>query len=231
MPKLNLPRGGGSYTPFVKYNAKQGKFFAKFEALDDEEIQLVSPRFYIDLENIKTGWLFFSPTGPPVKHFDSLGGESAMPNDGNAYKRGFEVRIAGVDKIEQARNAILGVREWCSNAGVVIDAIMTLNDEYDGLIGNNPGKVPFYQFTGAEKIQSRHGPIFMPTFELKGWQEREKTPFPAVAAPVDLTDQYAGQDADYPGKDPGPSSPPLEAYEGQGDPSNDPGFDDSDLPF
>ena len=230
MPNLNLPRGG-SYTPFIKYNAKQGRIFAKFESLNNEEIELVNPRFFIDMENIKTGWIFFGQTGAPIKHFDPPAGRQAMPQDGNAYKEGFEVMVAGVDKIEKARGALLGVREWCANAGVVIDAIMAMNEEYDSLIGDHPEQIPFYQFTGTNKITTQYGPIFEPVFELKGWQEREKTPFPAVAAPVDLTDQYAGQDADYPGKDPGPSSPPLEAYEGQGDPSNDPGFDNSDLPF
>ena len=51
---LNLSTGG-DFSPFLKYNAKAGRWFVRGENGTDVEIE--HPRFAIDLENIRQGWL------------------------------------------------------------------------------------------------------------------------------------------------------------------------------
>ncbi len=64
---LNIVSQGGDFDPFVKYNAKAGRWYVK---KDEHEIEVQNPTFIADFDNIKTGWLYFRAGTAPERIFD-----------------------------------------------------------------------------------------------------------------------------------------------------------------
>ena len=48
---LNLTVNEGDFTPFIKYNAKAGRWYAKFEG-QASEVEIINPRLLFDMLNI-----------------------------------------------------------------------------------------------------------------------------------------------------------------------------------
>ena len=79
----------GSIKPYVKFNAKADKWFAKGE---NGDVEIARPTFIADLPNIATGWLRFLEGQAPERVMDtSL--DRAAPNPGNGFKRGFMLAV------------------------------------------------------------------------------------------------------------------------------------------
>ena len=55
---LNLSVGDGDFTPFMKYNAKAGRFYVRPDGAT-EETEIINPILAFDMANIKTGWLYY----------------------------------------------------------------------------------------------------------------------------------------------------------------------------
>lgn len=184
---LNLSTGG-DFTPFIKYNAKAGRWFVRNEAGNDVEVP--NPRFAIDMENIKTGWIHFSQTGAPEFVWDVNGERQARP--GNQYKDGFEVDLYGADKVETIGTNV-GWRQWTSNAGAAKTAMLKIYTEWEN--AKQPGKLPIFQCTGITVIPSQYGDNYEPNFVLQSWVEREQLPGKPVPTPQP--------------KEPNPTMPPV----------------------
>ena len=79
----------GSIKPYVKFNAKADKWFAKGETGD---VEIGRPTFVADLANIATGWLRFREGQAPERLIDpSL--ERAAPCPDEGFKRGFVLAV------------------------------------------------------------------------------------------------------------------------------------------
>ena len=171
---LNLSVGDGDFTPYLKYNAKAGRFYAKVEGRT-EEIEVEKPRLAFDMENIKTGWLFYQEGAGPEKVWDPSRTEAApRPKGPQKWKRGFEVNVIGNDNIPSVGK--LGLREFSSTAGNVITAILQMYEVYEAEVAANPGKVPFFACIGVRPVAGHYGTNYEPLFQLKGWVERAKVP-------------------------------------------------------
>ena len=130
---LNLSTGG-DFSPFLKYNAKAGRWFVRGDNGNDVEIQ--SPRFAIDLENIRTGWINFPPASPPSFVWDVDGVRASRP-EGN-FKDGFEVYIMGTEPQAALAGKALGVRQWMSNANAAKTGILKLHEQFETVRQQNP---------------------------------------------------------------------------------------------
>ena len=64
---MSLDIGSGSSRPYVKYNAKAGRWYIRGES-DDVEIQ--PPTFIIDFDNIVSGWFLFREGQAPDRALD-----------------------------------------------------------------------------------------------------------------------------------------------------------------
>lgn len=171
---LNLSVGDGEYTPYLKYNAKAGRFYVK-GADGGPEIEVEKPRLAFDMENIKTGWIFYQEGGGPEKVWDLSQTEMApRPAGPKKWKRGFEVMVVGADNIPGVGK--LGIREFSSTAGNVIAAILQMYAAYEADAGQNPGKVPFYICTGVKPINGAYGVNYEPLFSIHSWIDRAKVP-------------------------------------------------------
>jgi hypothetical protein len=172
---LNLSVGEGDFTPYLKYNAKAGRFYVKPEGAT-EEVEIVNPFLAIDMANIKTGWLYYAEGSGPEKVWDPSSSQMApRPPGPKKFKRGFEVMVYG-NAIVPSTNKMLGLREFSSTAGNVISAILRMYAEYEAGAANNPGCVPAYTCNGVKPINGAYGVNYEPLFELRQWVPRAKIP-------------------------------------------------------
>lgn len=172
---LNLTVGDGDFTPYIKYNAKAGRFYLKAEGAT-EEVEVSNPLLAFDMANIRTGWLFYQEGAGPQKVWDpSPSVQAAKPPGPQKWKRGFEVMVFGHAIIPGSQHKI-GMREFSSTAGNVISAIIRMHAEYEAAMGENAGKVPVFGCNGVKPINGAYGTNYEPLFFLKTWVDRTKVP-------------------------------------------------------
>lgn len=189
---LNLSVGDADFTPYLKYNAKAGRFYAKADGIP-EEIEIVNPVLAIDMANIKTGWLFYAEGSGPEKVWDPSPAEAApKPRDPRKFKRGFEVMVFGNGIIPRTTHK-LGLREMSSTAANVISAILRMHADYEAGKDANRDCVPIFACEGVKPINGAYGVNYEPMFALKGWVPRSRVPAfdeHVTAAPVPVPATY-----------------------------------------
>lgn len=170
---LNLSVSEGDFTPYIKYNAKAGRWYVKPEGAT-EEVEVVNPALAFDMANIKTGWLFYAEGSGPEKIWDPSPSQmAAKPSGPKKFKRGFEVMVYGNVMVAGKK---LGLREFSSTAGNVIGAILRMYAEYEDGLAQNTGKVPVFVCTGVKPINGAYGTNYEPQFNLQTWIDRSRVP-------------------------------------------------------
>lgn len=164
MAFMNNTASGGDFTVFVKYNAKAGRFYTKKDEPDAEEFEVKDMTAVFDMDGIQTGWFLFAPGVAPVKHMDPSLSEPA-PSPGDGFKRGFQLNLF-------SEKNLLGLREFSSTAGAVIDAMNELHDHWLADKDKNAGKVPVVKCVGVSPITNKHGTNYKPQFEIVKWTDR-----------------------------------------------------------
>lgn len=156
--------GEGSFKVYVKYNAKAGRWYTKKDEKDAPEFEVTNMTAIFDMDNLRTGWFLFAAGTAPVKQYDpSLTEAAAKPGDG--FKKGFEL-----DLYSEAN--LLGVREFASTAGVVIEAMNELHDNWLATKDANPGKLPVVKCAGVHAVVGSHGTNYKPQLEIVAWADR-----------------------------------------------------------
>ena len=171
---LNLSTAEGDFTPYLKYNAKAGRFYVRPQGAT-QDMEVSGPRLAFDMKNIKTGWLFYNEGSGPEKVWDPSSTQMApRPAGPRKFKRGFEVMVFGGDDIPGVGR--LGLREFSSTASNSIAAILKMYDLYERDAPKNPGKVPFFKCSRVIPINGAYGTNYEPEFALINWVERAKIP-------------------------------------------------------
>lgn len=172
MKDLNLSTGGDS-SPYIKYNAKAGRWFVRNHEGKDIEVQ--NPRFAIELENFKTGWISFPAGSPPSFIWDEQGVRAPRPEGGD-YKEGFEVWVMGTDPQPALGGAPIGVRQWTATAYAAKAGVTALNGLYEQHKGDNPDKMPVVRMVSVNVIKGDYGDNYEPVFQIESWVERSRIP-------------------------------------------------------
>ena len=151
----------GSFVPYAKYNAKSGRWYTR---KDEQEVEVSSPVFVIDFDNIKTGWFLFMEGQAPSVVFDaSLTQVAPKPSD--MHKRGFQVRLFS--------NAHFGgVAEFTANSMHTCNAVNDLYTQYEKDLPKNAGKLPVVAFKGVEATKDKFGTNYKPLFVIEEWVYR-----------------------------------------------------------
>lgn len=171
---LNLSTSDGDFTPYIKYNAKAGRFYVRPQGAA-EDVEVSNPRLAFDFENIRTGWLYYAEGSGPEKIWDpSPSQAAARPAGPKKFKRGFEVMVFGGDDLPGIGK--LGLREFSSTAANVITSILKMYAAYEAGAKANPGKVPFFKCAKVIPVQGAYGTNYEPDFALVGWVDRAKMP-------------------------------------------------------
>jgi hypothetical protein len=153
--------GDGEFVPYVKYNAKAGRWFFRNEG-HVEELEIVAPTFHIDMAHIETGWIFYASGQAPIRVADPGPGQMAeKPAGGLAYKRGFWVKVW---------SSQTGVREFSSCAAAVIGPICEMYNLFEAQSAAHPGQVMVCQCVRVAPVKGKKDTNYAPVFELKGWQ-------------------------------------------------------------
>lgn len=172
---LNLTVGDADFTPFMKYNAKAGRFYIRPDGAT-EEVEIVNPVLAFDMANIRTGWIFYAEGSGPEKVWDPSPTQmAAKPNGPRKFKRGFEVMVFGNGTIPRTTQKI-GLREFSSTATNVITAILNMHAAFEAGLAANKDKVPVFACEGVKPVAGSYGTNYEPLFALKGWVERSRVP-------------------------------------------------------
>jgi hypothetical protein len=156
--------GEGGFKVFVSYNAKAGRWYTKEDRQEAEQFEVTNMTAVFDMDNLRIGWFLFAPGVAPVKQFDpSLSEPSPKPADG--FKKGFELDVF-------SEKNLLGVREFSSTAGIVIDAMNDLYDHWLTDKASNPGKLPVVKCVGVTPVTNKHGTNYKPQLEIVSWVDR-----------------------------------------------------------
>jgi hypothetical protein len=158
----------GSVSPYVKFNAKADKWFAKGETGD---VEIARPTFIADLPNIRTGWLRFLEGQAPERMMDSSL-DRAAPSPGNGFKRGFVLAV-------YSQNFFGGLAELSSASIHMGNAVREAYAAFEAERGSHPGQVPVIACTGSEPMKDRYGTNYRPKLEIVKWVDR----------PAELPDQ------------------------------------------
>jgi hypothetical protein len=172
---LNLSTSEGEFAPYIKYNAKAGRFYIRPDG-GTEDVEISNPVLAFDMANIKTGWIYFAEGTGPEKVWDPSNDHPApKPPGPKKFKRGFEVQTFSNALIPGTKQKI-GLREFSSTAGNVISAIVEMYAEFEAGAVANKGKVPAFHCTGVKPVAGAFGTNYEPLFELKQWVERSRIP-------------------------------------------------------
>jgi len=197
----NTTGGEGGFTPFLKYNAKAGRWYTKKDEPDAVEFEVGNMTAIFDMDNLQTGWFLFAAGVAPAKTMDPSLSEAA-PKPGDNFKRGFQLEV-------YSEANLLGKREFSSTAGSVIEAMNDLHDHWLAGKGANAGKLPVVKCVGVLPVTSKHGTNYKPQLEIVQWADRPaampgtlatSTAAPAQAAPPPAA--KAAQHAPPPGAAP-----------------------------
>lgn len=162
---MNSTSGGeGGFKVFVSYNAKAGRWYTKEDKPDAEQFEVTNMTAVFDMENLRIGWFLFAPSTAPVKQFDPSLSEP-QPKPGEGFKKGFELDVF-------SEKNLLGVREFSSTAGIVIDAMNDLYDHWVADKASNPGKLPVVKCVGVTPVTNKHGTNYKPQLEIVSWADR-----------------------------------------------------------
>ncbi len=161
---MSVPSPGGYFKVFVSYNAKAGRWYTKNDGKDEPMFEVTDMTAVFDMPGLETGWFKFSSGVAPEKVMDPSLAEAA-PNPGADFKRGFQIDL-------YSEKNLMGLREFSSTAGIVIEAMNNLYDLWMAAPENASGKLPVVRCSGVLPISNKHGTNYQPTFEIVGWTDR-----------------------------------------------------------
>jgi len=173
--------GGGDIVPFVKYDARAGRFFRNDRTQDtsgnysNAAVDITSNfKAVLDLENIEVGYLRFAAGSAPEFQLVKLGQPMpAKPADAK-WKQGVRIMM----KLHASCGG--DIRETSSNAAAFLKGIDELHTTYQAQAAANPGKLPIVTLKTTIPVTSGSGDKkstnYQPVFEIVGW----------AARPVDL---------------------------------------------
>lgn len=171
---MQSPTSGEDFKVYVAFNAKAGRWYTKEDKQDAELFEVKDLTAVFDFEALQTGWFLFAPGVAPVKQLNpTLTANTPRPGDG--FKQGFQLNLF-------SNKNLLGVREFASTAGVVIDSMNELYDLYAAAPERKEGKLPVVRCVDAKPIVGAHGTNYSPIFQIMDWVERP--PELATASPA-----------------------------------------------
>ena len=157
-------KSSGSFNPFIKYDAKAGRWGAK----RGDDIVDVTQGFnaVFDIGGCQLGWLIFANGQGPqeVLQHNSMGFPPQPAGD--KWQQGFKCLVALPPSLGG------GIYDWSSNASVTTEAFDEMHSAYMEGAAQHPGKLPVFAMTGVKAIKGAKATNYKPLMELKAWVDR-----------------------------------------------------------
>lgn len=138
----------GEIKPFIKYNAKAGRWF-----VGEDELPL-PVRLVADFQNLHTGWFRFSEGMAPERVLDpALDNQAPKPDQG--FKRGFILTVLSKQH---------GALEFSSASFHTLSAIADVFNEWEN---GDTTKLPIIECSGVTAMKDKFGTNYKPSFKIK----------------------------------------------------------------
>lgn len=188
MSAFGLKGGGPGIRPYIKYNAKSGRFYRvdRKQTMDgwaSEEIDITDGfRVAFDFTTLQAGYIRYTAQGPEykLKPYPYRGDAPEMPEDTDEegkllFKPGFKVNVVLEDGEE---------REFSSTAGAVVASVAELHEAYEAEIphGASPPDLPIVELDGRPKADKRAYGNFAIKFKIVGWMAGSDVGSPGAGA-------------------------------------------------
>jgi hypothetical protein len=167
---------GGDIVPFVKYDARAGRFFRNDRtetngAYSNNPVDITSTfKAVMDLEHIEVGYLKFAAGSAPEYLLVKLGDPMPQKPGDAKWKQGARVMM----KLHQSCGG--DIRETTSNAAAFLKGIDELHTAYEAGKAANPGKLPIVVLKTTIPVTSGSGDKkstnYQPVFDIAGWAPR-----------------------------------------------------------
>lgn len=173
---LNMDAGGGDFTPWLKYDARAGRWFRKGDRDKGEAGPVdVTNNFsaVFDMATIEVGWIDFPTGAAPVLITQPISQGIPQRPTGGTFKQGFRMRAA----LPAALGG--GVYEVAASAKAVIGAIDALHTLYQAAPEAAQGKLPVVSMTGTTMIETTTpkgtNRNYAPVLAITSWVARPAT--------------------------------------------------------
>lgn len=180
---LYTPPQTGDFVPYVKYNAKAGRWYVK---KDGAEAEVQNPVFVADFANAKKAWMWFQEgQAPNVVYFDTL--DSQIPQPSPNHKLGVSMMLF-------SKAMFGGVVKLESNSINTCKALGGLFDLYSDAPESKAGKLPVVKVTGANPVKGNYGTNYEPVFAIEKWVPRpsefDEAKSPAAQPPASAASEF-----------------------------------------
>lgn len=197
---LSIEAGGGDFTPWLKYDARAGRWFRKGDRDKGEQGPVdVTNNFsaVFDLATIEVGWIDFPTGSAPIMITQPISAGIPQRPVGGQFKQGFRMRAALPPGLGG------GVYEVAASAKAFIAGIDALHTAYQNAPEAKHGKLPVVVMTGTIMIETttpkgtnrNYGPVLqidrwidrpasMPAQGFHSASVAPSTPAPAAAPPA-----------------------------------------------
>lgn len=167
---------GGDIIPFVKYDARAGRFFRNDRSesngqYSNEAVDITNTfKAVVDMENVEVGYIKFGTGAAPEFVLVRLG--DPMPH------RPADIGFKQGARLMMKLHASCGgdIREISGNAASFLKGVDELHDAYTQGKAANPGKLPVVVLKSTIPITSGSGQKkstnYQPVFEISGWAPR-----------------------------------------------------------
>lgn len=168
--------GGGDIVPFVKYDARAGKFFRRDRTeqggqyvSNDEDITQ-SFKAVVDLENVEVGFMKFGAGSAPEMLLVKLGDPMPHKPADAGFKQGARLMM----KLHASCGG--DIRECSSSAAAFLKGIDDLHTQYEATKGQHAGQLPVIVLKTTQQIVSGSGAKkstnYQPVFDIVAWVPR-----------------------------------------------------------
>lgn len=169
--------GGGDIVPFVKFDARAGRFFRRDRTQDSagqytsNDVDITSTfKAIIDMENLEVGYIKFNSASAPEFQLVPLGDPMPHKPADAGYKQGARMMM----KLHASCGG--DIREATSNAAAFLKGIDELHTAYESQKAANAGKLPIVMLKTTIPITSGSGQKkstnYQPVFDIVGWAPR-----------------------------------------------------------
>lgn len=169
--------GGGDIIPFVKFDARAGRFFRRDRTQDSSgnytsnDVDITNNfKAVVDMENIEVGYIKFNSASAPEFQLVKLGDPMPHKPGAEGFKQGARIMM----KLHASCGG--DVREASSNAAAFLKGVDELHTAYEAQKAANPGKLPIVTLQTTIPITSGSGQKkstnYQPVFEIVGWAPR-----------------------------------------------------------
>lgn len=170
---LSIDAGGGDFTPWLKYDARAGRWFRKGDRDKGEQGPVdVTTNFsaVFDLATIEVGWIDFPTGSAPIMITQPISAGIPQRPVGGQFKQGFRMRAALPPGLGG------GVYEVAASAKAFIAGIDALHTAYQNAPEAKQGKLPVVVMTGTTMIETttpkgtnrNYGPVL----QIDRWIDR-----------------------------------------------------------